>query len=126
MKNEDIVDQLERICGKVVILKNGWIGFMYRHLKFVNIPDSHGDTIKMIVPYVTKTGKYDQDSLEKAINDANRDVKYIKLFFQKNGNVSMRYDYKIIGRVTAAAIVKHMLETMYMASEYFMFKLQAL
>lgn len=126
MKNEDIVYQLEKICGNVVFLKNGWIGFMYRHLKFVNIPDPHSNTIKMVVPYVTKIGKYDQDSLEKAINDANREVKYIKLFFQKDGNVSMRYDYKIIGGVTAAAIVKHMLETMYMASEYFMFKLQAL
>lgn len=126
MNNADIVEQLERMCGKVVILKNGWIGFMYRHMKFVNIPDPYSDTIKMVVPYITKKGKYNQDSLEKAINDANREVKYIKLFFQKNGSVSMRYDYKIIGGVTAAAIVKHMLETMYMASEYFMFKLQTL
>ena len=46
--------------------------------------------------------------------------------FLNNGSVSMKYDYKIIGGVSAAEVVKHMIETMYVASEYFMLKLQAL
>lgn len=126
MYNEDIIEQIERKCGKVIVLNNGWGVFIYHHIKYVYIPDPHSGTIKMAIPYITKIGKYDKGSLEKAIIDANREVKFVKIVFQSNGNVSMRYDYKIIGSITAAEVVKHMIETMYIASEYFMFKLQSL
>ena len=126
MYNEDIIEQIERKCEKVIFLSNGWGGFIYHRVKYVYIPDSHGDTIKMAIPYITKIGQYDKDTLEKAIVDVNREVKFVKIVFHKNGNVSMRYDYKIIGGVSAAEVVKHMIETMYVASEYFMLKLQAL
>lgn len=126
MYNEDIIEQIERKCGKVFVLSSGWGGFLYHRIKYVYILDPRGDTIKMAIPYITKIGKYDKDILEKAIVDVNREVKFVKIVFQKNGNVSMRYDYKIIGGVSAAEVVKHMIETMYVASEYFMLKLQAL
>ena len=80
----------------------------------------------MTIPHLTKIGDYKKDRLERIINETNREVKFIKLMFLNNGSVSMKYDYKIIGGVTAAAIVTHMMETLYLASEYFMFKLQAL
>lgn len=126
MCNEDIIEQIERKCGKVFVLSSGWGGFLYHRVKYVYILAPRGDTIKMAIPYITKIGKYDKDILEKAIVDVNREVKFVKIIFQKNGNVSMRYDYKIIGGVSAAEVVKHMIETMYVASEYFMLKLQAL
>ena len=126
MYNEDIIEQIERKCGKVFVLSSGWGGFLYHRVKYVYILAPRGDTIKMAIPYITKIGKYDKDILEKAIVDVNREVKFVKIIFQKNGNVSMRYDYKIIGGVSAAEVVKHMIETMYVASEYFMLKLQAL
>lgn len=80
----------------------------------------------MTIPHLTKIGDYKKDKLERIINETNREVKFIKLIFLNNGSVSMKYDYKIIGVETVAAIVKHMVETLYMASEYFMFKLQTL
>ena len=126
MNNADIVEQIERMCGKVVSLKNGWSSFVYHHLKFVYIPDPKSDSVRMSIPHLTKIGEYKKDRLERIINETNREVKFIKLMFLNNGSVSMKYDYKIIGGVTAAAIVKHMVETLYLASEYFMFKLQAL
>lgn len=126
MNNSDIVEQLERKYGKVVSFKNGWSSFVYRHLKFIYIPDENGSSVRMAIPHLTKIGDYKKEKLTRIINETNREVKYIKLMFLNNGSVSMKYDYKIIGGVTAAAIVKHMVETLYIASEYFMFKLQAL
>lgn len=126
MNNSDIVEQLERKYGKVVSFKNGWSSFVYRHLKFIYIPDENDSSVRMAIPHLTKIGDYKKEKLTRIINETNREVKYIKLMFLKNGSVSMKYDYKIIGGVTAAAIVKHMVETLYIASEYFMFKLQAL
>lgn len=124
MKNTDIVEQLERLCGKVILLNNGWNGFVYHHLKFVYIPDPHSDTIKMAIPYLTKIGKYKKEAIERAINEANRDVKFVKLIFQKNGNVSMRYDYKLFGKDAVSDIVPHMIETLYKASELFLLRIQ--
>lgn len=126
MNNSDIVEQLERKYGKVVSFKNGWSSFVYRHLKFIYIPDENDSSVRMAIPHLTKIGDYKKEKLTRIINETNREVKYIKLMFLNNGSVSMKYDYKIIGGVTAAAIVKHMVETLYIASEYFMFKLQAL
>lgn len=126
LNNADIVAQLERMCGKVVTLKNGWSSFVYHHLKIVYIPDPKNDSVRMTIPHLTKIGDYKKDKLERIINETNREVKFVKLIFLNNGSVSMKYDYKIIGVETVAAIVKHMVETLYMASEYFMFKLQTL
>lgn len=126
MNNSDIVEQLERKYGKVVSFKNGWSSFVYRHLKFIYIPDENDSSVRMAIPHLTKIGDYKKEKLTRIINETNREVKYIKLMFLNNGSVSMKYDYKIIGGVTAAAIVKHMVETLYIASEYFMFKLQVL
>ena len=78
----------------------------------------------MSIPHLTEIGDYKKEELERIINETNREVKYIKLLFLENGSVSMKYDYKIIGGMTAADIVKHMLETLCIASDYFMFKLQ--
>lgn len=124
MNNADIVKQLEHMCGKVILLNNGWNGFVYHHLQFINIPDPHCDTIKMVIPYLTKIGKYTKEALEQTINEANRDVKFVKLIFHQNGNVSMRYDYKLFGNPVACDIVPHMIETLYKASELFLLRLQ--
>ena len=114
------------MCGKVVPLKNGWNRFAYHHLKFVYIPDPQNDSVRMSIPHLTRIGEYKKEKLSIIINETNRETKFIKLLFLKNGCVSMKYDYKIIGRVTATAVVKHMVETMYKASVNFMFKLQTL
>ncbi len=124
MNNADIVEQLERMCGRVVSLKNGWNSFVYHHQKFVNIPDPHRNTIKFAIPFLTKIGNYKKEILEQAINETNRDVMFVKLIFQKNGNVTMRYDYKLFGNAVASDIVPHMIETLYKASERFMLRLQ--
>ena len=117
MNNSDIVEQLERKYGKVVLFKNGWSSFVYRHLKFIYIPDENDSSVRMAIPHLTKIGDYKKEKLTRIINETNREVKYIKLMFLNNGSVSMKYDYKIIGGVTTAAIVKHMVETLYIASE---------
>ena len=126
MNNSEVVDQLELMCGKVMLLKNGWSSFVYHHLRFVYIPDPKSDSIRISIPHLTKIGDYKKEKLSRIMNETNREVKFIKLFFLNNGSVSMKYDYKVIGGVTVAAIVKHMIETLYIASEYFMFKLHTL
>ena len=65
MNNADIVEQLERMCGKVVSLKNGWSSFVYHHLKFVYIPDPKSDSVRMTIPHLTKIGDYKK---EKTLN----------------------------------------------------------
>lgn len=81
--------------------------------------------IRISIPHICKKSDYDKKRLEVIINETNREVKYIKVMILENGSISLNYDHKISDRDKASEIVPHMIKTLYSASEYFMFKLQA-
>ena len=121
---EQVVEEIKRMCGKVRMLNNGWYHFVYKHLHFVNIPDENNNMIRISIPHICKDVEYGKKKLEKAINETNREVKYIKAMILGNGSISLNYDHKISDGERACDIVPHMIKTLYYASEYLMFKLQ--
>ena len=120
----DIVKQIERMCGKVVSLKNGWSSFVYHHLKFVYIPDPKSDSVRITIPHLTKIGDYKKERLARIINESNREVKFIKAMVLNNGSVSLNYDHRISSDEKVGEIVLHMVSTLFAASEYVKKKLQ--
>lgn len=125
MINAEILNQIEELCGNITLLENGWHHFVYHHLHFVNVPDCKNGMIRMSIPHVCNYSDYEKKKLETIINETNRKVKYVKVFILRNGSISLNYDHKITDGEKANDIVPHMIETLYIASEYFMFKLQS-
>lgn len=121
---EQVVEEIKRMCGKVRMLNNGWYHFVYKHLHFVNIPDENNDMIRITIPHVVNSKDYTRDVLDTAINETNREVKYIKATVLDNGSVSLNYDYRIGDREKVGEVVSHMIMTLYGASEYMKEKLQ--
>ena len=124
MNNNDIVNQVEKLCGSTTLLENGWHHFIYHHLHYVNIPDCKNGMIRISIPHIGKDSDFEGKMLETVINETNREVKFVKAILLKNGSISVSYDHKISAGERASDIVPHMIKTLYSASEYLMFKLQ--
>lgn len=120
---EQVIDEIKRLCGKVKMLNNGWCHFVYRHLHFVNIPDDNNDMIRISIPHVANSADYKREVLDKAINETNREVKFIKAMVLNNGSISLNYDHRISNDETVRDTVLHMILTLFAASEYIKKKL---
>ena len=121
---DQVIEEIKRICGKVVMLNNGWCHFVYRHLHFVNIPDENNEMIRISIPHVANSTNYTREVLDKAINETNREVKFIKAMVLNNGSISLNYDHRISNDDNVCKMVLHMVLTLFAASEYLKKKLQ--
>ena len=121
---DQVIEEIKRLCGKVMMLNNGWCHFVYRYLHFVNMPDDNNDMIRISIPHVANCADYTRDVLEKAINETNREVKFIKAMVLNNGSVSLNYDHRINSGENVGETVIHMVLTLFAASEYLKKKLQ--
>lgn len=121
---EQVVEEIKRMCGKVRMLNNGWYHFVYKHLHFVYIPDENNNMIRISVPYVANSKDYTRDVLDTAINETNREVKYIKAIILKNGSISLDYDCRKGNEENVGEVVSHMIQTLFGAAEYMKGKLQ--
>lgn len=119
-----VIEEIKRQCGKVRMLNNGWCHFVYRHLHFVNIPDDNNVMIRISIPHVAKSKECTRGGLNKAINETNREVKFIKAIILNNGSISLNYDHKISNDENFNEIVPYVIKTLYKTSEYLILKFQ--
>lgn len=123
MNNNDILNQVERLCGKTTLLENGWNHFVYHHLHYVNIPDCKYGMIRIVIPNVCETNLYNERKIMSAINETNREVPFVKAVLLENRSISLDYDYKIFENGSAGEIVPHMIDSLNAASDYIFRKL---
>jgi len=125
MKNSEVIAEIKRQCGTVKMLPNGWCHFVYHHLHFVCKPDNDDGMIRMSIPYVANINAYPREIADAAINETNREIKYIKVVVLNNGSISLNYDHKINNEEKCGDTVAHMINTLFAASEYLNRKLTA-
>lgn len=121
---DQVIEEIKRLSGKVMLLNIGWCHFVYRHLHFVYIPDDKNDMIRISIPHVANSADYKKDVLDKVVNETNREVKFIKVMKLKNGSISLNYDHRLCKDEKICEIIPHMIETLYFASEYLILKLK--
>ncbi len=126
MNTVDVVNQVKQKCKKVRPVGKGWYQSIYHHLYYAHKLDKENGILRIIIPHVAKSSDYKQDILISAINETNCEVKYIKTTILQNGSISLNYDHKIADGEKASEIVPHMINTLYIASEYLLLKLHAL
>ena len=119
------IEEIKRHCGKVRVLNNGWCHFVYRHLHYLNIPDNANEMIRISIPHVVNSKEYKKEEVYAAVNETNREVKFIKAMVLNNGSISLNYDHRISDGENVSEIVEHIIKTLYLASEYLVLKLES-
>lgn len=124
MRQEEIVDEIRKKCGNVKTLPLiGW-HFTYHGRYFVYLSGRNEEMVRFCIPYLTKSDKYEAKVVSEAINETNRNVKYIKAVKQGSGNISLGYDRKTTSNDIAESIVPHIIDALDFASIYFLNKLE--
>lgn len=126
MRQEEIVNEIRKKCGNVKTLSAmGW-HFLYNGRLFLYMTKQADRMIRFCVPHLVKAEEYDTDQLSEAINDTNRNVKFIKAVKLDSGSVSLDYDHKTTSDESAQIIVPHIINTLDFASTYLLNKLNRL
>ncbi len=100
----------------------GW-HFIYNERHFFYMVGKNEGMIRFCVPHLVKADGYDAVQLSEAINDTNRNVKFIKVVKLDRGSVSLDYDHKTTPDENAETIVPHIINTLDFASTYLLNKL---
>ena len=81
------------------------------------------DMLRLCIPHFDDANQYELESLVAAINETNREVKYVKVVTLGNGSISINYDHKYDGLNDLRSMLLHMLKTLCFAAEYLKSKL---
>ena len=106
------------------MLNNGWYHFVYRHLHYLYLSDDAKRMIRISIPHVVNSKEYKKEEVDAAVNETNREVKFIKAIILNNGSISLNYDHRIGNGETISVTVEHMILTLHAASEFLLQKLQ--
>lgn len=102
----------------------GWWCFKYRSYQMVYIPTNDtSDMLRLCIPHFDDANQYELESLVAAINETNREVKYVKVVTLGNGSISINYDHKYDSETDLNSMLLHMLKTLCFAAEYLKSKL---
>lgn len=122
---DQVTEEIKQLCGIIKVLNNGWRHFVYRHLHYLYIPDDKNGMIRISIPHVVNSKDYKKEDVNTAVNETNREVKFIKAVVLNNGSISLNYDHRISNGEDVGEIVEHIIKTLYLASEYLMLKLKS-
>lgn len=120
-----IVEQLKELATNVNYFSGiGWWRFKYGSYQMVYIPTNDtSDMVRLCIPHFDDANQYEPESLATAINETNREVKYVKVVILGNGSVSINYDHKYDGKNDLHSMLLHILKTLCFAAEYLKSKL---
>ena len=115
MRQEEIVNEIRKKCGHMEMLPQvGW-HFIYNDRHFFGTSEG---MIRFCVPHLIKANEYKTELLSDAINETNRNVKFIKAVKLDCGSVSLDYDHKTTSDESADTIVPHIINALDFASTY--------
>ena len=126
MKQEEIVNEIRRMCGQTILMPLlGW-HFKYNEQVYFYVVGKDESMIRFCIPLVTGLSSQDKELLKDAVNDTNRNVKYIKVLLseKKESKVSLDYDHKITDKESAKDIVPHIIKALDFAARYLMEKIK--
>ena len=120
MKQEEIVNEIRRMCGNVKFIPSlGW-HFKYKKQVYFYVVGKDESMIRFCIPFVAGLLSNDKELLKEAVNETNRNVKFIKALLSKkdDAKVSLEYDHKITDIESAKDIVPHIIKTLAFAVKY--------
>lgn len=120
MKQEEIVNEIRRMCGQTLLMPSiGW-HFKYNGQVYFYVVGKDESMIRFCIPFVAGLLANDKELLKEAVNETNRNVKFIKALLSEKDEtkVSLDYDHKITDIESANDIVPHIIKTLDFAVGY--------
>ena len=114
MKQEEIVNEIRRMCGQTILMPSlGW-HFKYNGQVYFYVVGKDESMIRFCIPFVAGLPLYDKKLLKDAVNETNRNVKFIKVLLSEkdDAKVSLDYDHKITDIESAKDIVPHIIKSL--------------
>ena len=114
MKQEEIVNEIRQMCGQTLLMPSlGW-HFKYNGQVFFYVVGKDESMIRFCIPFVAGLPLHDKELLKKAVNETNRNVKFIKALLSEkdDAKVSLDYDHKITDIESAKDIVPHIIKSL--------------
>lgn len=121
MKQEEIVNEIRQMCGQTILMPSlGW-HFKYNGQVYFYVVGKDESMVRFCIPFVARLPLYDKELLTEAVNETNRNVKFIKALLSEkdDAKVSLDYDHKITDLEYAKDIVPHIIKTLDFAVGYF-------
>ena len=121
MKQEEIVNEIRQMCGQTILMPSlGWY-FRYNGQVYFYVVGKEESMVRFCIPFVARLPLYDKELLKEAVNETNRNVKFIKALLSEkdDAKVSLDYDHKITDLESAKDIVPHIIKTLDFAVGYF-------
>lgn len=120
MKQEEIVNEIRRMCGNVKFIPSlGW-HFKYKKQVYFYVVGKDETMIRFCIPFVVGLTLQNKEQLKEAVNDTNKNVKYTKALLsgKDEAKVSLDYDHKITDKESTKNIVPHIIKTLDFAVVY--------
>lgn len=120
MKQEEIVNEIRRMCGNVKFIPSlGW-HFKYKKQVYFYVVGKDETMIRFCIPFVVGLPLQNKEQLKEAVNDTNKNVKYTKALLsgKDEAKVSLDYDHKITDKESTKNIVPHIIKTLDFAVVY--------
>lgn len=114
MKQEEIVNEIRQMCGQTILMPSlGW-HFKYNGQVYFYVVGKDESMVRFCIPFVARLPLYDKELLKEAVNETNRNVKFIKalLYEKDDAKVSLDYDHKITDQESAKDIVPHIIKSL--------------
>lgn len=114
MKQEEIVNEIRRLCGQTILMPSlGW-HFKYNGQVYFYVVGKDESMVRFCIPFVARLPLYDKELLKEAVNETNRNVKFIKALLSEkdDAKVSLDYDHKISDLESAKDIVPHIIKSL--------------
>ena len=114
MKQEEIVNEIRRLCGQTILMPSlGW-HFKYNGQVYFYVVGKDESMVRFCIPFVARLPLYDEELLKEAVNETNRNVKFIKALLSEKDEtkVSLDYDHKITDLESAKDIVPHIIKSL--------------
>jgi len=122
MKQEEIVNEIRRMCGQTIQMPSlGW-HFKYKEQVYIYVVGKDESMIRFCIPFVAGLLSNDKELLKEAVNETNRNVKFIKALLsdKDEAKISLDYDHKITDKESAKDIVPHIINALDFAVKYLM------
>ena len=122
MKQEEIVNEIRRVCGQTILMPSlGW-HFKYKEQVYIYVVGKDESMIRFCIPFVAGLLSNDKELLKEAVNETNRNVKFIKALLsdKDEAKISLDYDHKITDKESAKDIVPHIINALDFAVKYLM------
>ena len=114
MKQEEIVNEIRQMCGQTILMPSlGW-HFKYNRQVYFYVVGKDESMIRFYIPFVAGLLSNDKELLKEAVNETNRNVKFIKALLSEkdDAKVSLDYDHKITDIESAKDIVPHIIKSL--------------